>query len=419
MSKFRSWHLRYHPSSHNIISSALKELGKMSPIDHIIDFERFDNLFKELYLLTKLDLQNNNNYSLPNELKDVLAAYKITRDSDIKKTTIQFIVKINEYMHKKKRSISEVDTVKAIIKICPEFLSVKDSRGNLPLHVACGDDETSSIYVPLLVEAGIKHGVGGSYGRGGLLVKGSQNLYALGILARQGNIEVFKMLEQLSPSIFNENDVLKYELVHMAVFQKKTDMVTFLSEYNPSVLYRRTSKGGCLPIHFSQSLGMVSLLLERAIEANPNNDTIGGLFAKNDDGKMPIDHILSQHNKDNVWNCISQALSKHKDIPILHQVIRNAPIYVDKIIENFPHSCYLRDRNGRLPVHVALETGMKWSVSLISIMHANLSHLSDIDPVTGFYPFVLAACEPSSDLRTINHLLHLHPGHVRGGIHKH
>ncbi len=391
----------------------------MTPIGQSIDLKRFDNLFEELYLLNKHDSQNNNNHSVPNELKDVLVEYKIARHSEINKTTIKLIVKINEYMHKKKRSISEVDTVKAIIKICPEFLSVKDSRGNLPLHVACGDDETSSIYVPLFVEAGIKYGVGGSCGRGGLLVKGSQNLYALSILARQGNIEVFKMLEQLSPSMFDENDILKYELVHLAAFQKKTDMVKFLSEYDPSMLYRRTSKGGCLPIHFSQSLGMVSLLLERAFDANPNDDTIGGLFAKNDDGKMPIDHILSQHNKENVWLCISRTLSKHKDVPILHQVIRNAPLYVDKIIENFPHSCYLRDQKGRLPVHVALETGMKWSVSLISIMHANSNHLSDIDPVTGFYPFVLAACEPSSDLRTIDHLLHLHPGHVRGGIHKH
>jgi ankyrin repeat protein len=391
----------------------------MTAIGPSIDFERFDNLFEELYFLTKLGLQNNNNDSVPNELKDVLTEYKVTRDSDINKTIVQFIVKINEYMHKEKRSRSEVDTVKAIIKTCPEFLSVKDSRGNLPLHVACGDGETSSIYVPLLVEAGIKHGVGGRQGRGGLLVKGSKKLYALGILARQGNIEVFKKLEQISPSIFNEDDVLKYELVHLAAFQKEINMVKFLSEYNPSVLYTKTSKGGCLPIHFSQSLGMVSLLLERAIEANPCDDTIGGLFAKNDDGKMPIDHILSQHNKENVWNCISEALSKHKDVPILHQVIRNAPLYVDKIIENFPHSCYLRDWKGRLPVHVALETGMKWSVSLISIIHANSSHLGDIDPVTGFYPFVLAACEPSSDLRTINHLLHLHPGHVRGDFNKH
>ncbi len=37
--------------------------------------------------------------------------------------------------------------------------------------------------------------------------------------------------------------------------------------------------------------------------------------------------------------------------------------------------------------------------------------MKDRDPVTGLYPFALAASEPSCDIKTIVYLLKLHPDH--------
>jgi hypothetical protein len=77
----------------------------------------------------------------------------------------------------------------------------------------------------------------------------------------------------------------------------------------------------------------------------------------------------------------------------------------------FPDSVLVRDDGNRLPIHVALESGMSWSPDLVSIINANRPHLKDNDPVTGWPPFVLAAMEPSCGLMTTFYLLKKHPEH--------
>ena len=384
----------------------------MTTLPFNIELKKINNLFQKLSELLEVGYQRNENL-VPEEVQNLMAGFQQGSSCHAKSQNIfVFVAGINSYMHKKIRGASEIETVKAIIKECPEFLFVKDSKGNLPLHIACGDNNSSHIYVPLLARVGVYNGVGGNNGRGGLLVEGSQNLLAIGMLARKGNIDVIKRLRSTTPPLFKDEDITNYNLVHLAVFQMQLKMVKYLISNNLAAVYSKTCKGGCLPLHFSQSLEMVTQLLESAIMANPSHATIGGLFAKDDDGKMPIDHILTQHNSENAWNTIAKVLSKHKDVTILHEAIRHAPSHVDYIIKNFPYACFLRDQKGRLPVHVALHEGMKWSGALISIMNANSDCLWDIDPVTGFYPVVLASCEPSCDLKTIDYLMRVHPGIV-------
>lgn len=66
----------------------------------------------------------------------------------------------------------------------------------------------------------------------------------------------------------------------------------------------------------------------------------------------------------------------------------------------------------RLPIHVALDTGMKWSLELQYLITTSQEYLKDDDPVTKWPPFVLAGMGTSCDLRIIYDLLHNHPEHV-------
>ena len=100
-------------------------------------------------------------------------------------------------------------------------------------------------------------------------------------------------------------------------------------------------------------------------------------------------------------------------MPILHKAIIYTPEHIQNVIASFPHSSFLHDEHGHLPIHVALETGMKWSPLLVSIVNTNTSNLSEVDPVKEFCPAALVALEPSCDLRMITYLLQMHPKHVK------
>ena len=127
--------------------------------------------------------------------------------------------------------------------------------------------------------------------------------------------------------------------------------------------------------------------------------------------------MVDKMGKEKIWDCIERALLKHKelnDLPciLVHQTIQHTPEYCSEVIKRFPQSVHLRNKNNRLPIHVALEKGMGWSLELAYLLNASQEYLKEVDPVTNLPPFVLAGMGESCDLRTIYDLLRKHPEHV-------
>jgi hypothetical protein len=333
---------------------------------------------------------------------------------------------INEYMHKKRRDVSEVKTMKTIVEEGPDYLMSTSKFGGIPILYAALDDSSASTYVPLLANAAIQHGILAEENeRGGLLVKGTvrkrawiKNIAPLSILAHRGNLSAFKALQDSKPSLFTATDVGTKRLIHLAVNNNQVEMVKMLIDINPAAIYHTNMEIGKLPIHFVRTSEIANFLLKSAIRYDPNHSSIGGLFAKDSQRKMPINHLIRKFGKEDAIKCIEESLSISKHIPILHKAILHTPDLVDDIITSFPDSCLVRDENGRLPIHVALENGMQWSLALSSIMYANSDHLNEIDPVTKFCPIALAALEPACDLKTINYLLHKDPKQVEFSTNK-
>jgi hypothetical protein len=325
---------------------------------------------------------------------------------------------INEYMHKRKRDVSEFKTVERVVEEGPVYLAVEDKSGRLPIDCAACDNSSASTYVPFLAKVCIRHGVLiDESKRGGLLIRDTRDRAPLHMLVGTGNLDALKALQNSKPPLFKTTDISTQNLIISAVSNGQLDMMKWLIHVNPGAVYsshQQSYLSGTLAIHCAQqSFEATKYLLESAIKYDPHHSSIGGLFTKNHMGVIAIDLIIRQLGKEKAMKCIEESLSTNKDIPILHKVILHTPEHIDDIITSFPDSCFLRDENGRLPIHVALETGIKWSTSLMTIMNSNSEHLDEIDPVTKFCPIALAAVEPSSDLRTINYLLQKHPKQVQ------
>lgn len=318
---------------------------------------------------------------------------------------------INKYMHQTKHDISEIKIMKTIVEETPYHLSLKDADGNLPIHAASQDDSSSSTYVPLLAKAGVEHRVGGEKGRGGLLISSTSGSRPLKKIVKNGGLSTIKALRNTEPTLLKPEDIKRGCLIHNAVLYDHLDLIKVLTDVHPQGLYEAEGEGK-IPIYFAKSLEVTKILIKTAIKHDPNHTSIGGLFAKNKGGILTINIIIDRFGKSDAWKCIEEGLSQSKDIPILHKAILYAPEHVENILTSFPHASFLRDENGRLPIHVALETGMKWSTLLVSIMNANTLHLGEVDPMTKFCPSALAAVEPSCDLRTISYLLRMHPKHI-------
>ncbi len=337
---------------------------------------------------------------------------------------------IDGYMHSHKRGVDEVEVVSSIIETCPEFLATKSNGPckSLPIVylVNSKNEETAKKYVPLLAEVGRKHGIGGEEGRGGLVVENANGWNALQYLARRKSIEVMEVLKNANPPLLLKDDVHNYRLISKAVVNESFEMIKYMVKLDPSCLYYNHSQYGiplaqvCRPEVNEEKkkhhLEIAKYLLREAVSYDASNDTIGGLFAKRRrSGQFTLDSMVEKYGADDTWSCIRQALSSFPDLPILHQVIQHSPQNFQNATAKFPKSALLRDSKNRLPIHIALECGMEWGPDLVSIMNINNDHLKDVDPVTKWPPFVLAALDESKscDLSTVFYLFRENPQHVQ------
>ena len=115
---------------------------------------------------------------------------------------------------------------------------------------------------------------------------------------------------------------------------------------------------------------------------------------------------MLEHTYNNSDALFATCLKKHiypllqsidrTDVPILHSIIgivTNAEI-IRTIMTTLPHLgawCHVRDSKGRLPLHVAAQVGWKWDERICILVEKNIHATGEVDPITGLFPFLLAA----------------------------
>ncbi len=337
-----------------------------------------------------------------------------------------FVAGIDTFMHRSDEDDFEWEsdneaTISAIIGICPEFLHTKDDGGFIPIYCSVGyNHQTNIMYLPLLAEAGMKHGVGGGNGRGGLLVEDNDGFNALQRCAYHDSSshEVMKALMEMDPPLFVKEDILRYNLLNFAIewSSSRSGVLKALEFYitmESSCIFQR-DKNNEYPISNAFDVDVAQYLLRTMLKHNRQDPSIGGLFTTSSDGKRRtgLQKLIARFGQRRTWDMIAREVSLYKDLPILHRVIECVPDEINQVLSRFPHSLFVRDENNRLPIHVALENGLEWSAEFVAIMNSNILCLNEKDPLSECYPFVLAAKNLQCDLRTIHYLLRMHPKQI-------
>ena len=353
---------------------------------------------------------------------DVLPTHISSSIDKLLETQQTLVREIDEYLHQSDHFEDDdnMDMVSTIVRTCPEFLATNDKDGNLLCHLAASVTSSSAHkYLVLFADIGHRYNVGGEESRGGILLPATW----CNVLEYISEPKVFHLLQKHNPPLFCKEDVQTYELLHHAAQCKTLDLVKYFCTLDPSCLYQLDEEN-LLPIHWAierlnannEDLIIVQYLLQQSVSYSVSNETIGGLFTViQDKGDLFLDILIKKWGREEIWDCIEKALSTNHNLdklPFLHQTIRYTPQYCSEVINRFPSSVYVRDDSNRLPIHVALDTGMKFSLELSYLITVSQEYLREVDPLTKWPPFVLAAMGTSCDLRTIYRLLHKHPEHV-------
>ena len=378
---------------------------------------------KSSNLLQSLVGLKDRNVDLPEEiLKSVNNALQ-DKDKETLVKDIDFYLHVP--MNYKDDNDMKFMTLKTIVELCPEFLATKDFIGRLPIdNAAQYATQSSNRYLKLYIDVGLKHNIGGEDARGSLVMPDKEDYVALRDIRHH---EIFEMLQQMSPPLFYVEDIQKFHLLHNASKNQCAGLVKYFCDLDPSSVHQKDGDGK-IPLHYwhfeyedeDSAVDTIQYLIQTSLSNPTSNDTIGGLFTIEPDDDEPtilrmVENDEMQHNC--IWDCIERALLNHKkqnDLPcILHQTIKHIPLFCSEVLRRFPASVHVRDKNNmnRLPIHVALETGMKWSLELEQIIANSQEYLKEVDPVTKWPPFLLARMGTSCDLRTIYCLLHEHPEH--------
>ena len=167
------------------------------------------------------------------------------------------------------------------------------------------------------------------------------------------NIETAKYLFQMFPESIDIADSMGNYPIHCLLSfgeGKKMELTQFLIERNAGALTKSGARG-CLPLHIAcifDELEVVKVIFNAYPEA---------IYEKNDDGKTPSQILLTSPLLDTQLRYIH--LDEYENLPI-HRGLQNGDILLGtiKLIHKAnPERIRAADSQGRLPVHIACDSG--------------------------------------------------------------
>ena len=337
-----------------------------------------------------------------------------------------------EYLHNLHTKKPSGETLEMMIDAVPSSLSHENGKGQLPVQKAVWSAD-SIPYIPLLAFEGVRHNVGGTGKRGGLLVghsvdnKRTNVLELLANLQRKSNSEPYvydtlclNVLKGLKESnLFLKQDIQDYNLLTSSCRTPCQLRFDYLAEMDPEGLKKRR-KNGRTRIHTiinsSDSSENFQLFLTTALKHHPED--IGLLFQRDDTGKTAFECALNRYGNTATFGVIEQCipLDGAEQLPILHRVVENAPLYSNEFGMRYPSSMFIREKtNGRKLHQSELASGNKtFDQYSMFFLHMSDEQVREIDSGTGLYPFMVSASGETSDLSAVYHLLRRNPSLVNG-----
>ena len=102
-----------------------------------------------------------------------------------------------------------------------------------------------------------------------------------------------------------------------------------------------------------------------------------------------------------VLGTILVALAKYQTRLSLTELIS----ILDPLLEHYPEAASIPNKDGRFPLHLAIECGRSWYNGVKILQRAAPNVIRRKDPFTGLHPFQLALASKTCDLTTAYQLL--------------
>jgi len=102
----------------------------------------------------------------------------------------------------------------------------------------------------------------------------------------------------------------------------------------------------------------------------------------------------------------------NNDMASVEESNSTEPSVIDILIRASTKPASIADSHGRLPLHLAIQTGKRWNEGIRAILEAHPDALGQKDITTGLVPFMQAAAVESPDGGTILELLRRDPSHI-------
>lgn len=372
-------------------------------------------------------LQRCEEEQLPPDFLEMLASVATKAEKEIFNKAGEFLHQLDDTKHTQ-------DQVNTIIDLFPSALSHLDSNGLLPVQRAiCCDHDNAVTFVPTLARRGERFGVGGFGNRGGLLT-----VVPVAVLPENWNVlqclanytgshmdrNIFddkrvRDIERLREmNLLFKEDIKKYNLLILASLPSSQQRFQYFAEWYPEELKTAKWKDGNPLIHFAinesrDSRDFFELVLKVGMKHSPNQH-LGFLFQKHR-GKTACEVAFDKFGAEEAMFAIRNCISPWDNKPILHHVAKHAPMCMNEFCRYYPDATYLRDANNRTLFHAELSSGVKsFFTDALFFTRATQEQISEKDPVTGLYPFMLAASGNTSDLSAVFRLLIRYPKLVLG-----
>ena len=257
----------------------------------------------------------------------------------------------------------------------------------------------------------------------------------LEILVANQYIDILKYLSfQNDPPLISSSDVIKNdlfsflveegdELYHReGVKQLDPDMFRFLLDLDPSAVGHKFGRGNYIPFHifakfvalnieddeefFKDLQRLLFLGIEYRVGDVDGISGFGGLFLRRQGSKTleaPIStlfhHFKYRYRCGRMHHLLDsvQFTACIESLNVRYCLLEGAVMsevglcFVDDILERQSNLGKTRNSDGRLPLHYAIGSKVMEGFALNTLIRENFSALDEVDPITGFLPFILAA----------------------------
>lgn len=207
----------------------------------------------------------------------------------------------------------------------------------------------------------------------------------------------------------------------------------FIVDWYPTALSIRKTKGegtGDLPIHGAfktikylyeggcpeaceEYLAMFNasaffkMFLAASMKHYPQR--LGFLFAKDENDVTAFDLAVDLLGVESALCTVRECIPQDDEYPILHKVLKHKPEHLNMFVWSYPDSIFQRTAKGRLLLHTALANGLKLSGGLMLMINSPEDSILRRDPITGLFPFMMAARGHDVDLTTVYYLIRRKP----------